>query len=312
MIYPQNLPQLAIQAWFIVSYSSHINAVVYASIIFSGLSLLITALSIVSQRDILQSQDYLSIEFDVTGPMKKVKHCRNRIKSIKAGIASILGLSDRVLEITRPMPIKNGLRIKINIYVNNIKTDNTSIEQDFNQASQNGQIIKLIMSGWKLNSSPHLSNIKYMKHKSRQRQQKSVTPDTQIELHSMNNNQNQNERDQSMESTPKTPEVEVNTVTTIGESDQDSQQSVHGKQNEGKKELSEQHNDENDNEAENGPRVITGMAIENANSPNADDNSDEPGMKPSNVASIDTSLLNDLWDENNNDKHETIFKCEGI
>ena len=313
MIYSQNLPQLTIQAWFLISYSSDINAVVYASIIFSGLSLLITALSIVSQRDILQSQDYLSIEFDVTGGMKKIKHHRNRIKPIKAGIASTLGLSNKLLEITRPMPIKNGLRLKINIYVNNINTDNMNIQEDFNLASENGQIIKLIMSGWKLNSNPHLSNIKYMKHESRERQTNTMTPkiDTQIELNSMSHTQHQNETDPytgtvdfNADSIPKSADDEGDTAIATGEYNQDFEQPAANEQNASIKEVSEKPND--GSETENYPTLGLGMNKENAHSAYENDGFHKSGINPSNGISMDTALLNALWDEKNNDKYEGV------
>ena len=186
----QNIPQLGIQLWFLIQYSSGINVIVYASIIFSSLSLIITALTIVSQRNILKSRNHVTLEFDVTGPMilENMRECRNKIKSIKRGIAASIGVDNNLLEITRPMTVKNGLRLHVNIYVNYTKAIDMNIERDFNEANHNGQITKLITTSWKLTSAPNISNIVYTHHVSEERKKNTVTlkmVKTEIEMNTM-------------------------------------------------------------------------------------------------------------------------------
>lgn len=173
----QNVPQLAIQIWFLIQYSSDINTVVYASILFSSLSLFITVLTVTSQRNILKSRDRVTLEFDVTGKiiMENIDNCRNKIKSIKKGIASSLGINNTLLEITKPMPIKNGLKLNIKIYINYTKAIDMNIENDFNEATKQGQIAEIIASSWTLTSKPNISNIKYAQHESKERKKNTVS-----------------------------------------------------------------------------------------------------------------------------------------
>ena len=109
------MPQLALQAWFLTFQAKGINGIVYASMSFSLLSIIISVASMASQKNIVKSQDFVTVEFDVLGRsiMSNKKKCQNRVKAIQGAISSLLGLNERVLEIIRPTTVKKGLRVHI-------------------------------------------------------------------------------------------------------------------------------------------------------------------------------------------------------
>ena len=153
------------------------NGIVYASMGFSILSLAITGLAMLSQRKIIQSRDFVSIEFDITGPsiMANKKSCKNRVKSIQNAIASLVGLDEELIEIIRPTTIKQGLKLSINMYINNTKAIDMNIEKDINEANETGNLQGIIKDAWNLSSDPMITNIKYEKHASKERQDRTVS-----------------------------------------------------------------------------------------------------------------------------------------
>ena len=94
------MPQLALQMAFVIWQSGRTSRIVYASIVFSLLSIVHSVVSMVSQRHIVKSRDYVSIEFEIKGTsiMANKKKCKNRVKTIQSSIASLLGLDEYLLE----------------------------------------------------------------------------------------------------------------------------------------------------------------------------------------------------------------------
>ena len=168
-IYVKNIPQVALQIWYLELVSDH-DGIVYASMIFSILSLVITALSMISQRNIINSQHFVSIEFDIVGGITREnkQRCKNRVKIIQMEMATLMGLNETLLEVTRPSPTKKGLKVHINIYINHVKSIDMNIEQDINAAQNRGEIGEIIKTAWELSLNPEISNIKYKKHESKE------------------------------------------------------------------------------------------------------------------------------------------------
>ena len=144
---------------------------------FSILSLAITVLAMLSQKKIVHARDFVSIEFDITGPsiMENKASCKNRVKSIQYAFGSLLGLNDELIEIIRPTAIKQGLKLCVNIYINNTKAIDMNIEKDVKEANEKGDLQGIIKDAWNLSSTPIISNIKYTKHDSRERKERTVS-----------------------------------------------------------------------------------------------------------------------------------------
>eukprot|EP01083_Nonionella_stella_P264084 896295_1 len=100
---------------------------------FSIISILITIASTITARKLVYSQAYSSIEFTITsaGIAANAKQCRNRVTQIRDQICGILGLREnlKLLEIMRPIQIPNGVRLKLNIYINNAQAMDSNYEK---------------------------------------------------------------------------------------------------------------------------------------------------------------------------------------
>ena len=210
--------------------------------ILSSLSLLTTGLTMISQRKIARGRDYVSIEFDVTGAslIAKKKSCKLRVKGIRNGISSLLGIDESLLEVTKPMTIKKGLRVTTNIYINNTKAIDMSIEKDMNEAQQSGELAEIIKEAWDLSAIPNVSEVKYIIHESKERKKNRVeltatTSEKEGEarnnlkaptmnqngiqlVNSISNSYNDSQRETaiSMEMPPQIPAVEVDGIQTPG------------------------------------------------------------------------------------------------
>ena len=118
----ENIPQLVIQIFFIFFIrDNHKNdQIVFIAMTFSILSVIICIFSIISQRKIIRSTDYVSIEFDATG-LLDVRQCRNRVEEIRHSLSSSFGLNSNLFDIQRPKQIQHGLKMTINIKIDNVK-----------------------------------------------------------------------------------------------------------------------------------------------------------------------------------------------
>ena len=137
---------------------------------------MITALSMISQRNMIRSQHFVSIEFDVIGMViiENQKQCRNRVKKIQMQMAALLGLHESLLEVIRPVPIRKGLKVHINIYISYTKAIDMNIERDINEAHRNREITEIIQKSWKLSANPTISNVKYTRHESKEGEKNAV------------------------------------------------------------------------------------------------------------------------------------------
>ena len=149
------------------------------SMSFSILSIIIAVIAMYSAKKLIQSQDYYSIEFDVKGSgiasNSKGHKKLNRVKKIKYEICGILGLQEDLVEILKPSLIPNGVKIVINLYINNAKAIDLNPEKILIDANNNGQLPTAIKDAWGLNTAPAISNFKYQRHESKDRAKNSVT-----------------------------------------------------------------------------------------------------------------------------------------
>ena len=129
-----------------------------------------------SQKNIVRSQDFVTVEFDVLGRsiMANKQKCKNRVIAIQNSIAGLLGLDESLLEVMRPVTIKKGLKVRINIYINNATAIDMNIDKDIHEAEQSGEIAEIVKSAWDLDEVPTVLNVKYDKHESEERQQNAV------------------------------------------------------------------------------------------------------------------------------------------
>ena len=173
----KNLPQLALAVWLILFLNELPDPIVFMSMSFSAISIIIAIISMCTARKLINSQDYYSIEFDVKGSMigTEAKKYRNNVSEIKGEICKILGLNEQMIEFLRPTQIPNGIKIHFNIYMNNTNAIDMKCEKLINDANESGQLPKLIEKAWDLSEEPGITNIKYERHASKISIQNSVT-----------------------------------------------------------------------------------------------------------------------------------------
>eukprot|EP01084_Bolivina_argentea_P320526 556154_1 len=171
----ENIPQLALQILLLISYGGT-SDIVYISMTFSILSIVISVLSMVSQRNIIRSRDYVCVAFDVTGPMivNNMNKCRNRVSKLQIQLASLLGVQRGLVEITRPEAIKKGVRVRANIFVNNAKAIDMNIEKEMNQSNQSGELAEMVQISWELSKVPLIGTVKYSKYESKERRENKI------------------------------------------------------------------------------------------------------------------------------------------
>merc|ERR1712228_432795 len=170
----ENIPQLCIQCLYLWMSQKMNDYIVWISIAFSLLSLILCCLSMIEQKKLSDSTGYDEISFDVTGSMvtaedesgDRHKH-RNKFKKIQASFAGEFGLSADLLEIMKPTPVKNGFKVKIFVFVGNER----SIDQRF---AQKMNLAEIMMDCWNLYSLPTISNTFHCRHSSKKRQNNEI------------------------------------------------------------------------------------------------------------------------------------------
>eukprot|EP01084_Bolivina_argentea_P148085 258980_1 len=171
-IFFQNIPQLVLAVWYVQVLNEMPNPIVYISMTFSTISIITTIISMQTAKKLVYSQDYSSIEFEVTGSMigANIKRCRNNVRKIRYEIGIILGLHENLVEIMRPKQIPGGVKIYANIYINNAKAIDLNCKQLIIDANNSGDLVNMVMNSWRLSGVPVISNIKYDRHASQKRE----------------------------------------------------------------------------------------------------------------------------------------------
>ena len=145
--------------------------------IFSSISIIITVISMVTEKKILNSQGYAMVEFEVTGPSisSNTHQFRNNIKQIRNEISNILGVNERLIEIIKPMKIPHGLRFTINIHLNRISVRDNDYPKLFAEAQIDGSLAEIFQNSWNLQDPPKVSHIEFRVNESKKWKQSVVS-----------------------------------------------------------------------------------------------------------------------------------------
>ncbi len=198
------MPQLCLQIWFALISHGSIDTIVYASMIFSVLSIIVSLLSLVSQRTIIRNRHYVSIHYDITGNITSsdLKKFTRQSTEIKLQSALLLGVDRNVLEIIRPSIIQSGVRVHINVSVSKTKSIDMNIPKIMDGSQKSGKLAEIVQQAWSLNHAPVISNMNIEQHESEERKQQTVVVqvmsksegskayDKDVELAKVNNNGN--------------------------------------------------------------------------------------------------------------------------
>ena len=137
--------------------------------VFSSISIIVIIVSMITEKQILNSQGYAMVEFDVTGPTiaANTHQFRNKTKQIRNEISNKLGLHERLIEIIKPKKIPDGLRFTINIHLNRISARDKDYQKLLNEAQKNGSLGGIFQNSWNLTDKPNVSNIEFKVNESK-------------------------------------------------------------------------------------------------------------------------------------------------
>eukprot|EP01084_Bolivina_argentea_P279182 477264_1 len=156
----ENLPQLGIQTFYIISVQRISNYTVYLTMTFSLLSIIIAITSSLQQKQIIKSQDYAEISFHVTGmKANEMENAKNIVKDLRLHIAAKIGVDKVLLEIIKPIQLPNNtLNVICYVHVGQI----TAVTQNYQQLIQNaynsGELARFVQKSWKLSQTPIICN----------------------------------------------------------------------------------------------------------------------------------------------------------
>ena len=159
--YIQNIPQLLVEIVVILHIGNNANdTIVYVSMIFSVLSAFTGIYEMCAPKSVLQwSRDHVMIEFDVIGIVNASKY-RQRVKGIRDGISSLLGIDKDGLEVVRPSYIPKGLRVCINVGINyDSRSNGNNIADMINEAHETEELAEIIKHSWSLSKVPVIDNL---------------------------------------------------------------------------------------------------------------------------------------------------------
>lgn len=153
------------------------NDIVYTSMALSVLSMIISVLSMMTKRGILESEDYVKIELDVRGEgvLRNFKKCRNRFRGLRDGFSMMFGIDKYLIEIQKPSQIPDGLRLRMYVHINHTKAIDTNCEKLLLEALKNGRMTSMLKEAWSLHEAPLVSNINHDRIESKQRVNSMVT-----------------------------------------------------------------------------------------------------------------------------------------
>ena len=158
----QNVPQMALQIYFLVQFGA--DTIIYGAILFSALSIVSNTMTICNRRAFVKNTVCVSVHFDITSSGRGInsRRHRNRINEIRKEIAAILALDRSAVLIERPFPIRHGLRMNINIYVNQSSCDKQrNIGEIMRYFIENGDVAVIIKESWNLKEIPVISNFNF-------------------------------------------------------------------------------------------------------------------------------------------------------
>ena len=176
VIITQNVPQLALQIYFLIEIgdSSSSDLIVYGSMLFSIISIIANVLTHCTQKSIVKSTGRVSVLLDVTGNEVNRRENRTRYKSIRREFAAILEIDKSLIEMARAMPIKDGLRVNIDIYINHTRAIDMDIQGILRKNMENGEIATIFQNAWDLGKETVCSNLKVERIASKKRMEHTV------------------------------------------------------------------------------------------------------------------------------------------
>ena len=172
----QNLPQVVLQCVYLWKIGEF-DEIAISSMVFSSISIIVTIVAMITEKQILNASGHAIIKFKVSGTMivSKSSEYRNKTWGLKKSLSDVLGLNHKIIEILRPNKIPNGLQMTVNIHLNHIQSRDIDYKKLLIKCQQSGQLAEIIKTQWKLKAVPDVSSIDFQIQESKNRINSRVT-----------------------------------------------------------------------------------------------------------------------------------------
>ena len=137
-----------------------IEFVVLSAMAFSAMSIVLGIVTAFTRNGILRQKGWVSVQFEVIGSSITDHGHQNIVNPIKQDMAVVVGMDHHLVEVLRPYPIDNGLRMTINLYVKDTDTGNVSVIEGLVKENQaKGTLSETFRRAWNLKKAPSINEI---------------------------------------------------------------------------------------------------------------------------------------------------------
>eukprot|EP01084_Bolivina_argentea_P315593 546801_1 len=154
----ENIPQLTIQIWYLVTFGVELLPIF--SIIFAFISIIITLLSLITQKTIIDNQQFVKISFNITGDDITPK-MSTKTNDIKTKISRLLEIRENLIEIPQPQIVWKGLKIELFLFINNAYYKGLDYKSRINLAVNNGTLLEIFENSWKFDKLALISDVSF-------------------------------------------------------------------------------------------------------------------------------------------------------
>eukprot|EP01083_Nonionella_stella_P244968 852099_1 len=157
----ENVPQLILQSYYVLSSDRSSDAIAISSIGFSSLSIIIALLTMTLEKTINFTQSYVVVTMNVAGDCvrRKTTKCRTMCIKLRQGFAAIVGVDENTMEMIKPTYIKNGFRVRFYVYTNDKYSDSIDYKKVLDESNQIDELAVMIKEAWDLGDEPTITNI---------------------------------------------------------------------------------------------------------------------------------------------------------
>eukprot|EP01083_Nonionella_stella_P039101 106350_1 len=120
IVFLENLPQLCLQSYYIWISENVNNPIAISSIIFSMVSIIVSAMHLSIEKQINYQQKYVIVKLHITGEYveQKLSNCKTLSHDLKRGLGKYLNKDAKRIEIIKPTDINHGVKVRIIITKN--------------------------------------------------------------------------------------------------------------------------------------------------------------------------------------------------
>eukprot|EP01084_Bolivina_argentea_P122986 217963_1 len=154
----ENIPQVAMQIWYLVTFGVAVLPV--SSIILALIAIIITVLSLITQKSIIDNQQFVKISFNITGDDIKPA-LSTKTNDIKIEISRLLGIRGNLVEIPKPQIISEGLKFEVFLFINNAYYKDLDYESIMNMALNEGKLLEIFKNYWEFSKPTVMNNLRY-------------------------------------------------------------------------------------------------------------------------------------------------------